>query len=230
MLSIRLPDIDRRSLLIGSASLAAAAALSRGGQGGTVPPAREFTLTAAPGRVSLVGQPYPDTDVWSYNAGVPGPEIRVRQGERLRIRVENQLTQATTVHWHGVRVPNAMDGVPFLTQKPIAPGEEFVYEFDVPDAGTYWYHPHHHSAEQVGRGLSGALIVEEIEPLLVDRDIVWVLGFLATGDWRATPRSSTTSAIGWKWRWPAELAIPSRSMAACRRQYPSVPVSDGGCG
>lgn len=191
MLSIRLPDIDRRSLLIGSASLAAAAALSRGGQGGTVPPAREFTLTAAPGRVSLVGQPYPDTDVWSYNAGVPGPEIRVRQGERLRIRVENQLTQATTVHWHGVRVPNAMDGVPFLTQKPIAPGEEFVYEFDVPDAGTYWYHPHHHSAEQVGRGLSGALIVEEIEPLLVDRDIVWVLG-----DWRLARNASIVNDFG----------------------------------
>jgi len=191
MLSIRWPDIDRRSLLIGSASLAAAAALSRGSHGGPAIPAKEFTLTAAPGRVSLVGQPYPDTDVWSYNAEIPGPEIRVRQGERLRIRVENQLTQATTVHWHGVRVPNAMDGVPFLTQKPISPGEDFVYEFEVPDAGTYWYHPHHHSAEQVGRGLSGALIVEEIEPLLVDRDIVWVLG-----DWRLARNASIVNDFG----------------------------------
>jgi FtsP/CotA-like multicopper oxidase with cupredoxin domain len=156
-----------------------------------VSPAKEFTLTAAPGRVSLVGQPYPDTDVWSYNAEIPGPEIRVRQGERLRVRVENQLTQATTVHWHGVRVPNAMDGVPFLTQKPIAPGEKFVYEFDVPDAGTYWYHPHHHSAEQVGRGLSGALIVEEIDPLLVDRDVVWVLG-----DWRLARNASIVNDFG----------------------------------
>ncbi|XSC45682.1 multicopper oxidase family protein [Bradyrhizobium sp. RDT10] len=191
MVSIRRSEIDRRSLLIGSASLAAAAALLRAGHGRAVVPAKEFALTATPGRVSLVGQPYPDTDVWSYNAGVPGPEIRVRQGERLRIQVENQLTQATTVHWHGVRVPNAMDGVPFLTQKPIAPGEKFVYEFDVPDAGTYWYHPHHHSAEQVGRGLSGALIVEEIDPLVVDRDIVWVLG-----DWRLARNASIVNDFG----------------------------------
>jgi FtsP/CotA-like multicopper oxidase with cupredoxin domain len=75
-----------------------------------------------------------------------------------------------------------MDGVPHLTQKPIASGETFVYEFDAPDAGTYWYHPHINSAEQVGRGLSGALIIEEREPIQVDRDIVWVLG-----DWRLLP-------------------------------------------
>jgi len=191
MLSIRWPNIDRRSLLIGSASLAAAAALPGDGYGAAVTPAKKFALTAAPGRVSLVGPPYPDTDVWSYNAGIPGPEIRVRQGERLRVQVENQLTQATTVHWHGVRVPNAMDGVPFLTQNPIGPGEKFVYEFDVPDAGTYWYHPHHHSSEQVGRGLSGALIVEEIEPLVVDRDIVWVLG-----DWRLARNASIVNDFG----------------------------------
>jgi FtsP/CotA-like multicopper oxidase with cupredoxin domain len=72
-----------------------------------------------------------------------------------------------------------MDGVPGLTQPPIAPGQSFVYEFDVPDAGTYWYHPHVRSAEQVGRGLSGALIVEEREPIRVDRDVAWVLS-----DWR----------------------------------------------
>src|SRR5260370_13214330 len=191
MLSIRWSNIGRRSLLVGRASLAAGTAFPRDGYSGAVIPAKEFALTAAPGRVSLVGPPYPDTDVWSYNASVPGPEIRVRQGERLRVQVENQLTQATTVHWHGVRVPNAMDGVPFLTQNPIGPGERFVYEFDAPDAGTYWYHPHHHSSEQVGRGLSGALIVEEIEPLVVDRDIVWVLG-----DWRLARNASIVNDFG----------------------------------
>src|SRR3546814_5141124 len=72
-----------------------------------------------------------------------------------------------------------MDGVPHLTQKPIAPGETFLYEFDVPDAGTYWYHPHQRGFEQVGRGLYGALIIEEREPVAVDRDIIWMLG-----DWR----------------------------------------------
>src|SRR5262249_39280553 len=76
----------------------------------------------------------PQTSVWTFNSTVPGPEIRVRQGDRLRVTVENQLTEDTTVHHHGIRLPNAMDGVPHLTQKPIAPGETFVYEFDVPDA------------------------------------------------------------------------------------------------
>src|SRR3546814_20799521 len=76
-------------------------------------------------------------------------------------------------------MPNPMDGVPHLTQTPIAPGGTFVYEFDVPDAGTYWYHPHHRSFEQVRRGLYGPLIVEERAPIRVDRDVTWVLD-----DWR----------------------------------------------
>lgn len=182
--------ISRRSLLFGSASLAAAATLQHDLQAATST-TREFTLRAAPARFSLVGPPHPDTDVWAYGRTVPGPEIRVRQGERLRVVVDNRLPQETTIHWHGVRVPNAMDGVPHLTQKPIAPGEKFAYEFDVPDAGTYWYHPHHRSFEQVGRGLAGALIVEEIDPLPVDRDLVWVLG-----DWRLARDASIVNDFG----------------------------------
>jgi FtsP/CotA-like multicopper oxidase with cupredoxin domain len=174
--------INRRSLILGSTSFAAGAALSipRGARSAAPQgPPKEFSLVAAPGRTSLVGPPHPDTDVWAYGNQVPGPEIRARQGEHIRVRVENQLPEKTTVHWHGVRVPNAMDGVPHLTQEPIGPGKSFVYEFDVPDAGTYWYHPHQHSTVQVGRGLCGALIVEEPRPIAVDRDLVWVLG-----DWR----------------------------------------------
>src|SRR5216684_2930891 len=105
MLSIRWPEIDRRSLLVGSASLIASVALPRGSRGAAAP-AKEFALVASPGRVPLVGAPYPDTDVWSYNASVPGPEIRARQGECLRIVVDNELPQETTIHWHGLRVPN----------------------------------------------------------------------------------------------------------------------------
>src|SRR5687768_2426206 len=131
-------------------------------------------------RQRLVGATNPDTAVWTYNGTVPGPELRFRQGERLRVEVENALSVDTTVHWHGVRLPNAMDGVPGVTQKPIAAGGgRFVYEFDLPDAGTFWYHPHLGSPEQVGRGLYGALIVEERDPPAVDRDLVWVLS-----DWR----------------------------------------------
>ena len=129
---------------------------------------------------SLVGVGYPKTKVWSYNGSVPGPELRIRQGGRLRVDVENRLSVDTTVHWHGIRLPNAMDGVPHLTQPPIAKhGGRFTYDFELLDAGTFWYHPHLGNPEQVGRGLYGALIVEEYQPPAVDRDLVWVLS-----DWR----------------------------------------------
>lgn len=95
------------------------------------------------------------------------------------------------MHWHGIRLPNAMDGVPHLTQKPIAPGETFAYEFTCPDAGTYWYHPHQRSFVQVGRGLYGALIVEEREPVPVDREITWVLA-----DWRLLNDASISGDFG----------------------------------
>lgn len=137
-------------------------------------------LRAAPAQQRLVGSANPQTSVWAYNGAVPGPELRFRQGERLRIEVENSLSVDTTVHWHGLRLPNAMDGVPYVTQPPIAArGGRFTYEFELQDAGTFWYHPHLGSPEQVARGLYGALVVEEREPPAVDRDLVWVLS-----DWR----------------------------------------------
>ncbi|MDX1374834.1 MAG: multicopper oxidase family protein [Burkholderiales bacterium] len=137
-------------------------------------------LRARASRASLVGPRNPATDVWAYDATVPGPEIRLRQGGRLDVDVDNLLPEGTTVHWHGIRLPNAMDGVPNLTQPPIpADGGSFRYAFRLPDAGTYWYHPHTHGSVQVGRGLYGALIVEEADPPRVDRDLVWVLS-----DWR----------------------------------------------
>ena len=95
------------------------------------------------------------------------------------------------MHWHGLRVPNAMDGVPYLTQAPIAPGESFTYEFDAIDAGTYWYHPHMRSFEQIGRGLYGALVIEEANPPRVDRELVWVLD-----DWRLTENMAIADGFG----------------------------------
>ena len=103
----------------------------------------------------------------------------------------NDLAEETTVHWHGIRLPNAMDGVPHLTQGPIAPGDKFVYEFDAVDAGTFWYHPHQRSFEQVGRGLYGPLIVEEANPPRVDRDVTWVLD-----DWRLAEDASISDDFG----------------------------------
>jgi FtsP/CotA-like multicopper oxidase with cupredoxin domain len=174
----------RRTVLRAAGSLAAGALLVPqllvAPARGATPRVVEVRLRAAPGTAALLGPPHSDTAVWSYNAHVPGPTITAQQGDRLRVVVENALAEETTVHWHGVRLPNAMDGVPHLTQPPIAAnGGTFVYEFELPDAGTYWYHPHVRSFEQQGRGLSGALIIAEREPIRVDRDVTWVLD-----DWR----------------------------------------------
>jgi FtsP/CotA-like multicopper oxidase with cupredoxin domain len=181
--------VSRRSFLTAGAGAAIGASLPAWpGRAGSI---ASYRLVARPGRAHLVGAPYSETPVWSYNGMVPGPEIRLRQGDHVQITVENRLDEETTVHWHGLRVPNPMDGVPHLTQQPIAPGETFVYEFDVPDAGTYWYHPHQRSYEQVGRGLYGPLIVEEREPIQVDRDVTWVLD-----DWRLLPDAQISDDFG----------------------------------
>ncbi len=141
----------------------------------------QLFLRPRPGTANFFGSGGPQTAVWGYNDSVPGPEIRVRQGDRLSVVVENDLPQETTVHWHGLRIPHAMDGVPHLTQPPIQPGQQFRYAFQAPDAGTFWYHPHVRSSEQQGRGLYGVLIVEESTPPPVDRDVTWVID-----DWRLT--------------------------------------------
>ena len=103
---------------------------------------------------------------WTYNGTVPGPELRVPYGARIRVVVRNDLPEATTVHWHGLAVPNAMDGVPDVTQEPIEPGQTFTYEFRAIPAGrdskggTFFYHSHFDEDRQVGLGLAGALIIE----------------------------------------------------------------------
>ena len=99
-------------------------------------------------------------EAWTYNGGLPGPLIRVRVGDRLIVHFSNRLPKPTTVHWHGIRLPNRMDGVPGHSQPEVQPGESFTYDFVVPDAGLFWYHPHVMSAAQVGFGLYGALLVE----------------------------------------------------------------------
>jgi FtsP/CotA-like multicopper oxidase with cupredoxin domain len=117
---------------------------------------------------------------WAYDGEYPGREIRVREGERIRVVVENRLPDPTTIHWHGVPVPNAMDGVPGLTQPPIAPGAEFTYEFDASPAGSYLYHSH--QGLQIDRGLVGALVIEERSPhVAYDREYTLVLDDLLPG-------------------------------------------------
>jgi FtsP/CotA-like multicopper oxidase with cupredoxin domain len=97
----------------------------------------------------------------AYNGTVPGPEIRVTEGDNVRVVVKNDMKmQSTAVHFHGVAVPNKMDGVPYITQPPIKPGETFTYEFAAKNSGSHMYHSHHNAAEQVTRGLLGAFIIE----------------------------------------------------------------------
>jgi len=172
-----LADMQRRRFIQLSAAASLAGLMPR--TGAAAASTARIALSPGPARVNIVGPPHPDTGVWCYNGTVPGPVLRGRQGGRLAVTVTNGLAEPTTVHWHGMRVPNAMDGVPYVTQSPIAPGAAFTYDIPLLDAGTYWYHPHFNSSAQVGRGLAGALIVEEPEPPRVDRELVWVLD-----DWR----------------------------------------------
>ena len=96
----------------------------------------------------------------AYNGVVPGQEIRVTEGDQVRVVVENEMTQSTAVHFHGCYVPNNMDGVPYITQPPIKPGESFTYEFVARNPGSHMYHSHHNAAEQVTKGLLGPFIIE----------------------------------------------------------------------
>ena len=121
---------------------------------------REFRFSASPARVNL-GTGH-DFIAWTYNGQVPGPEIRVREGEIIRVVLKNALPEGTTIHWHGVPVPNAMDGVPAVTQKAVMPSETFVYEFEAKPAGSYIYHSHFHY--QLDQGLHGSLIIEPSRP------------------------------------------------------------------
>ena len=119
----------------------------------------EVTLEAKTSRVTI--SPGHELEAWTYNGDIPGPVIRAQVGDRLIVHFKNSLPQPTTVHWHGIRLPFAMDGVPGHSQPEVPPGSTFTYDFILPDAGLFWYHPHVMSALQVGYGLYGALIVED---------------------------------------------------------------------
>jgi FtsP/CotA-like multicopper oxidase with cupredoxin domain len=114
--------------------------------------------------------PDQSVEAYAFNRQVPGPRIRVTEGDRVRINVTNDLPEATSVHWHGMILPNAMDGAADVTQKPIEPGESFAYEFTAGQAGTYFYHSHKEPDRQQGLGMYGALIVDPKDP---DRDAAY---------------------------------------------------------
>ncbi len=124
--------------------------------------------------------PGQQTRAWAFGGQVPGPTIEAQVGDVLEIRLINHLPEPTVVHWHGLRIPAAMDGTE-RTQRPVAPGETFTYRFRVPDAGTFWYHSHFNETVQLERGLYGALIVRDADEPVFDADRTFVLDDVALG-------------------------------------------------
>lgn len=171
---------------------------------------RAFDITAAPAEVPFANGG--TLNVWAYNGQVPGPTLRIRLGETLRVNFANRLPQETTIHWHGVRLPNAMDGVPHATQPPVQPGETFVYEFTPKDAGTFWFHPHVRSSEQVERGLYGVLIVEDREPPGYTKDVVWVVDdWLLDESGQIRPQFNTRHDLAHDGRWGNVITVNAKT-------------------
>ncbi|WP_189987969.1 multicopper oxidase family protein [Thalassobaculum fulvum] len=185
-----LPRVGRRRLLIGGAATVAVlstAGLAAGfrprrplppAPGPASPTTRKVTLTAAERPTRLLGPDHPASPLWTYGEQ-PLTVIRARRGDTLETRLENRLPEHTSVHWHGLRIPNAMDGVPYITQPPVGTGEHFDYRFVLPDTGTFFFHPHCDTVQQVGRGLAGVLVVEGDAPVPYAADVLCLLK-----DWR----------------------------------------------
>lgn len=153
-----------------------------------------FHLIAEPVQRKIV--PWKTLDVWGYNGSCPGPTIQVTQGDRVRIHVENRLPESTSMHWHGIEVPIEQDGVPYVSQKPIAPGETFAYEFTVHQEGTFFYHAH--SAMQEMIGLIGMFIAHPriAHSPAVDHDYGIVLQ-----EWAVLPSNSVPNTANMEFNW-----------------------------
>ena len=150
-------------------------------------------LEARSGTLRLLPEPAAETAVLGYGGEVPGPLLRFAKGETVKLRLLNRLTQPTAIHWQGVRLQNAMDGVVGLTQPEVPPGGSFDYVFTPPDSGTFLYRScvPVHSAEQQGRGLHGVLIVDETLPPRIDREIIAILQ-----DWRLDQHGQIAAGFG----------------------------------
>jgi len=182
---------------------------TRVGNSAIVLAAREQSISLMPeGKV---------TPAWLYDEKL-FPVLRMKQGETLDVTLGNGLPEHSSIHWHGVRGPNDMDGVPYLTQMPVLPGEQFRYRFVPPDAGTFFFHPHCDTATQLGRGLVGALIVEERQQTFND-DVVLILK-----DWRvdaegqflpfSTPSGASRAGTFGEWRTVNGLNSPRIGLRA----------------
>jgi FtsP/CotA-like multicopper oxidase with cupredoxin domain len=153
-----------------------------------------FKLVAAPVKKKIA--PWKTIDAWGYNGSCPGPTIQVRQGDRVRVIFENRLPESTSLHWHGLEVPIEQDGVPWISQKPVAPGEKYIYEFTVHQEGTFFYHSH--NAMQEMMGLLGFFIAYPEKPYRphADHDFGLILQ-----EWAVLPSNTVPNTAAMEYNW-----------------------------
>ena len=161
---------------------------------------KEFHLVAEP--VVREFAPGMKVNMWGYNGASPGPTIECVEGDKVRIFVTNKLPEHTTVHWHGIILPNGMDGVGGLTQPQIQPGKTFVYEFEMTRSGTFMYHPHADEMVQMAMGMHGFIVVHPKNPdfMRVDRDFVFLMTAYDVDPGAAVPNVNTMTEFNlWTW-------------------------------
>ncbi len=140
--------------------------------------------------------PFKTIDAWGYNGSCPGPTIQVQQGDRVRVVFENRLPESTSLHWHGLEIPIEQDGVPYISQKPVAPGEKYVYEFTVRQEGTFFYHAHSAMQEMMGQiGFFVAHPAKDYQPR-VDHDYGLILQ-----EWAVLPSNSVPNTAAMEFNW-----------------------------
>jgi FtsP/CotA-like multicopper oxidase with cupredoxin domain len=171
-------SLARRAFLGGGLSATIWALRPGSGAADSPKAADEFRiLEAGPATARLLPESAPETHALGYGAATPGPLLRVRLGETLKVRLVNKLSEPTTLHWRGLRIANVMAGIGDLTQPPVPPGGSFDYRLTPPDSGFGWYHPHAGAASggQIARGLHGPIVVDEASPPPVDLDAIVAL-------------------------------------------------------
>ncbi len=153
-----------------------------------------FRLIAEPVKRKIA--PFKTIDAWGYNGSCPGPTIQVQQGDRVRVIFENRLPESTSLHWHGLEIPIGQDGVPYISQKPVAPGEKYVYEFTVHQEGTFFYHAHSAMQEMIGQiGFFVAHPERDYRPR-VDQDYGLILQ-----EWAVLPSNTVPNTAGMEFNW-----------------------------
>lgn len=219
--------LTRRTLMKGALVAGAyAGGIGLAGNLGGFARAKAATSLAARRTEAMLTEHGPTKGAMTYGDGEVPPVLRLRRGDPFALRLDNRLDEPTTIHWHGLRIDNRMDGVPFLTQPYVYGGDGFDYAFTPPDAGTYWYHPHCNTLTQMGRGLAGVLVVEDPADPAFDAEIVlnlrdWRLGgdgqFIAQFRPRDAARAGTFGTVRTaNWRQSPQYDAPAGGLVRLR--------------